>query len=153
MAAFYCRRGAWCAPLALALLVALVVVNAARLPPDAATIASVDKQEADNGIDWPHRHSKCEEVDFRKSSLKLIREMPFIGLFEDLKVGFGGGPSLGFLGRTRFRAAAAAAAAVGDDRPLLLPLSLCLCTHKRPPKTTTTPKQHNRARPSLRRAA
>ena len=83
-----------CAPLLLlaARLAVLLSARAARLPPDAAAvIASVEEESAagssssSENIAWPHRN-QCEQPDFRKSSLKLIREMPFIGLFEDLKV-------------------------------------------------------------------
>jgi hypothetical protein len=39
-------------------------------------------------VGWPHRHHKkniCEDQDWRKASLKLLREVPFAGLFRDLQ--------------------------------------------------------------------
>lgn len=39
-------------------------------------------------FDRQHRHSKksiCEQTDWRKQSLKLVKEIPFAGLFQDLR--------------------------------------------------------------------
>ncbi len=39
-------------------------------------------------FDRHHRHSKksiCEQTDWRKQSLKLVKEIPFAGLFQDLR--------------------------------------------------------------------
>ncbi len=39
-------------------------------------------------FDRHHRHSKksiCEQTDWRKQSLKLVKEIPFAGLFQDLQ--------------------------------------------------------------------
>ena len=143
-------RGAYCASsLLLALLVALVVVNAARLPPDAApsTIASVDKAASErmDGIDWPHRRTVCEDINFRKSSLKLIKEMPFIGLFEDLKVRGARGARRRFFGRFwRVRAffyrPPPPMMMIAPPHTLSLPLYTHTHTHTHPNKINDAPK-------------
>jgi hypothetical protein len=33
----------------------------------------------------PHKGTECDTLEFRKSLLTVIKEMPFIGLFADVK--------------------------------------------------------------------
>eukprot|EP00882_Tetradesmus_deserticola_P005276 GHRQ01005554.1.p1 GENE.GHRQ01005554.1~~GHRQ01005554.1.p1 ORF type:complete len:373 (+),score=99.62 GHRQ01005554.1:470-1588(+) len=78
------RRGCICAIIALICISCNKAASAARVPEHMALKSSdlkadaLLKQQGGEG-------SECEEERFRKSMLTLIKEMPLIGLFDDIK--------------------------------------------------------------------
>jgi hypothetical protein len=36
-------------------------------------------------LEKPHKGTECDTLEFRKHMLTMIKEMPFIGLFADIK--------------------------------------------------------------------